>query len=423
MMEPTNARSRVVRYAVILAVVTYIDRVAISQAESHITSEFHLTATQMGYVFAMFTWTYSLFEVPSGWIGDRFGARRVLTRIVLWWSFFTAATGWAWNFASLLVTRGLFGAGEAGCFPNIARMMKTWLPADERVRAQGMVWLAARWGGAFTPLLVWAIFQVVSWRVAFGMFGVLGVVWAFFFSRWYRDNPSLHPQVNAAENALIERGGGGASAGSDHGAIPWRAYLRSPTVWLLWAQYVCMCYGWWFYITWLPRYLREARGLDAHSMKGAALAMLPLFFGGIGSFFSGAMAARLAQWLGSVARARRLATMVAFMGASAFLLVSVFTQNVVFAMIAMGCASFCNDLALPHSWGACMDVGGKYAGTLSGSMNMMGNFGGSFAPIATGMILQATGGNWAMTFYVSAAVYFVGALCWLFIDPVTPLEA
>ena len=115
---------------------------------------------------------YAAFEIPSGYMGDRWGPRRVLMRIVLWWSFFTVATGWAFNFLSLFLTQLLFGAGEAGCFPNITRALATWLPREERVRAQGIIWLSARWGGAFTPLLVVLLFQFVSWRVAFGIFGM-----------------------------------------------------------------------------------------------------------------------------------------------------------------------------------------------------------------------------------------------------------
>ena len=108
----------------------------------------------MGWVFLIFSWSYAAFEIPGGYLGDVMGPRKVLMRIVLWWSFFTAATGWAWNYASLLVTRFMFGAGEAGCFPNLTKIFTIWLPEKERVRAQGIMWLSARWGGAFTPLLV-----------------------------------------------------------------------------------------------------------------------------------------------------------------------------------------------------------------------------------------------------------------------------
>ena len=220
----------------------------------------------MGYVFAAFTWAYALFEIPGGWLGDKLGPRKVLTRVVLWWSFFTAATGWTWNFVSLAVSRALFGAGEAGCFPNLTKAFTTWLRPDERVKAQSILWLSARWGGAFTPLLVVLVLQFVGWRRAFEVFGVLGVVWAAAFYFWFRDDPREHPSVNAAERALLT---GTANLASAHANVPWRRFLSSTTTWLLWGQYFCLSYGWYFYPTWLPTYLQEARG-QAHGQRGAA---------------------------------------------------------------------------------------------------------------------------------------------------------
>jgi len=367
-------------------------------------------------VFAAFTWAYALFEIPGGWLGDKLGPRKVLTRVVLWWSFFTAATGWTWSFVSLLVTRALFGAGEAGCFPNLTKAFTTWLPHDERVKAQSILWLSARWGGAFTPLLVVFVLQFVGWRRAFEIFGVLGVVWAVVFFLWFRDDPREHPQVNAAERALLT---GADNLASAHSNVPWRRFVSSPTTWLLWAQYFCLSYGWYFYPTWLPTYLQEARGQVM--ARGAFLAGLPLFFGGIGCLVSGFLSARLARRIGT-AWARKLIAAVGMTGACLMLLLSVKLEDPTWAMVAMGMASFCNDLVMPSAWGACMDVGGRFAGTYSGSMNMMGNFGGVAGPIVVGYILQATSHNWALTFYVSAAIYLLGAVLWLFIDPVTPLD-
>jgi nitrate/nitrite transporter NarK len=125
----------------------------------------------------------------------------------------------------------------------------------------------------------------------------------------------------------------------------------------------------------------------------------------------------------SVAATRRLMAYIGFTGASLLLVLSVHLSNPVAAMLAMGMASFCNDLVMPGSWGACMDVGGKYAGTLSGTMNMMGNVGGAFSPMAIGYMLRWTHHNWDVTFYVSAAVYFCGSIFWLLMDPVTPIES
>jgi ACS family glucarate transporter-like MFS transporter len=415
--RPTRARNWVIFFAVTLAIITYIDRVIISQAAPAMQEDLGLSKVQMSWAFFAFTWAYALFEIPGGWMGDRWGARKVLMRIVVWWSLFTAATAWVWNLPSLIVVRALFGAGEAGCFPNLTKAFTTWLPVRERVRAQGVMWLSARWGGAFTPLLVVLILNHLSWRRAFELFGVIGVVWAVFFYRWYRDNPRQHPSLNEAEKSLLPPP---ESVIASHGPVPWGRFLRSKTVWLLWAQYMCLSYGWYFYITWLPTYLKEARGVTM--TQGALLAGIPLFFGGIGSFFCGYLSTYLERRTGKVKAVRRCLAGVGFFGASMCLVLSVNIEDPLLAMIAMGLASFANDLVMPPAWGACMDVGGKYVGTLSGSMNMMGNLAGGLGPLAVGYILKATGQNWAVTFYVSAAVYFLGIFCWMFLDPVTSLD-
>lgn len=416
-LKPTRARHWVIVFAVTLAVVTYIDRVCISQAAGSMQHDLGLTKVQMGYAFAAFSWAYALFEIPGGWLGDWMGPRRVLMRIVIWWSFFTAATGWVWNLLSLVVTRFMFGAGEAGCFPNLTKSFTTWLPQDERVRAQGIMWMSARWGGAFTPLLVVWVLQHMSWRRAFEVFGAVGAIWAIFFYRWYRDNPRDHKGVNAAELALLK---GAEETASGHGDVPWGRFLASRTVWMLWLQYFFLSWGWYFYITWLPTYLREGRHVALE--MGALLAGFPLFFGGVGSILCSQILPRVAGWVGSVKRARQVMACTGFTGASAMLLLSSQVSDPVWAMLAMGMSSFANDLVMPPAWAACMDVGGKYAGTLSGSMNMMGNFAGGLAPIAVGVILQTTNQNWNLTLVVSAAIYFMGVFCWLFLDPVKPLD-
>ena len=415
--KPTNTRYWVILCAATLSVITYIDRVSISQAAPLITEDLGLTRVQMGWAFSAFSLGYFLFQVPGGWMSDWIGPRRVLASIVVWWSLFTVATGWAFNQVTLVGARLLFGVGQGGGFPVLTKTFTTWLPQPERARAQGIMWLSARWGGAFSPLLVVSLLQYISWRRAFEIFGGIGIIWAVFFWRWYRDNPRDHKGPNEAELALLE---GAEETASGHGNVPWGRFFRSGTVWLLWLQYFCMSYGWYFYITWLPTYIQEARGQTME--RSAFLAGMPLFFGGIGSLFCGYLLTWLDRKMGGSRRSRRFMGVLGCAGAGALLIVSVYLSEPVWAMVAMGLASFSNDLAMPPSWSACMDVGGKYAGSLSGSMNMAGNMAGFVSPAMVPYILRWTGDNWLITFYVSAAIYFVGAVCWLFIDPVTPLD-
>jgi ACS family glucarate transporter-like MFS transporter len=402
-------------FAVSLAIVQYVDRVCISQAAPLISRDLNLNDEQMGWVFSAFTLAYALFEIPTGYLGDRIGPRKVLLRIVLWWSFFTAATGWMRNWGSLVVTRFLFGAGEAGCFPNLTKAFNRWLPLRERTGAQGIMWMSARLGGAFTPLVVFACLKAVTWRTAFLLFGLLGVLWAVIFFWWYRDDPRKHPAVNSAEAALLpEETGMG-----EHPEIPWATLVTSRTVWCLCGQYFACSYCFYFFITWFPTYLLKRHGFDMK--QTALLAGAPLMVGALGSLFAGWISPHLERRLGDVGRARRYIGAAGCVGAVGFLIAAAQLTQPYLAVTAIALLAFCNDIQMPGAWTACMDVGGKAVGTLSGTMNMMGNFGGFVSPVVCGYIIQFTG-NWSLVFYVTASMYVFGIFFWLAMDPVTPLE-
>jgi MFS family permease len=420
--SPTRARYVTLAFALALAVIMYIDRVSLAQAAPFIRKEFGLSAKQWGWVASSFAWAYALFEIPGGWLGDRIGPRRVLMRIVIWWSFFTAATGWTWGLASLIGTQTLFGMGEAGCFPNLTRVLATWLPAKERERAQARLWLATRWGGALTPLAVAGVLNYVSWRVMFGLFGCLGIFWAIGFYLWYRDSPASHPRVNAAELALLPPPKDTAAV---HGPIPFRQLLSNGSVVLLCIQYGCLAYGWWFYVTWLPTYLREARhtALQLSPTVLGLITGLPLLLGGVGCLVAAALSPRLVRATGSVTTARRTLSIVGMLGASLCIVLFTQVQDPVRAMFVLGMAGFFNDFVMPNAWASCMDVGGRYAGTVAGAMNMLGGIAGASSTLVVGYILSWTSNNWTVTLYVSAAIYLVGAFCWFFIDPETRMEA
>jgi len=208
------------------------------------------------------------------------------------------------------------------------------------------------------------------------------------------------------------------------------------------AQYFCLTYGWFFYVTWLPTYLKEIRGVDLVQnafmlwLENAVRQRLtPEATGrccsrrwpashcfwrhGSHSLRSGHAAYHSGDR--SVARTRRAMALAGFTGASVLLVASVYIKDPLLAMLAMGLASFCNDLTMPGSWSACMDVGAQYAGTLSGSMNMMGSIGAAVAPLVI-VSSSITARELELTFWISGVVYFLGGLCWLWLDPVTPIE-
>jgi MFS family permease len=425
-VQPTRARYIVLALVASLSAICFIERATISQAAPDIEKSLGITKGEMGVVFSAFTLSYALFEIPMGRWGDRFGPRNILLKVVLMWSFFTAATGWVWNLTSLKICRLLFGAGEGGCFPNLTKIVTIWLPSSERGRAQGILWCCGRWGAAIAPSIMAFTLLYLNWRWAFTLLSLLGVIWAVIFYFWFSDRPRGHPDVNAAELALMD---GAESNAPSEAHVPWGEFIRRRSVWLLWLTYFCMAYGWYFYITWLPTYLRESRHMDLQN--SAFLAGLPTFMGGLGCFAGGWLVQYFAVRWGDVRRARRTVAGGAMLVASVTMVIFTGIGNNVLAVAVLGFASFCEDLVMASAWGACMDIGGRHAGALSGSMNMMGNLGGVVGPMVVGTILQnasltadsiPTPHAWTLAFLITATVYLLGATCWIFIDPATPLE-
>ena len=431
--NPAHARRVLLGFAMILAAILYVDRVCISQSQYLISAELGLSKKQMGLALTVFGIAYGLFEIPGGWLADRFGPRRTLTGGVCWWSFFTVASGWARGLASLVGYRFLFGLGQACCFPNLTRAFSNWFHGEDRTRVQSLTWLAARWGGAFTPLLVVFALDLMTWRQSFYLFGSVGFLWALLFWRWFHDQPD--EQRRSAEPVGA---GPCARPGQPQGrvprreeiafgvpvapTVPWKRFLSNRSVWLLCLQYACLSYGFWFYLTWLPTYIREQFGLEqADRYVAALLAAPPLFLAGIGCVLAGWLTPRLVRRFGDARRVRRGLGVLGHAVACTMLLVSIRLENPVLSMVAMGFSCFGNDIAMPGSWAGCMDMGGRFSGTLSGTMNMWGCIGGLLAPWTIPYILEATGGRWRVVILVIAGWYAVGALCWLGIDPVTPV--
>jgi ACS family glucarate transporter-like MFS transporter len=402
-MKPTHARYWVVGFALTLAMIMYIQRVAISAAIVPIAKDLHLNKAQTGLVLGAFGLSYALFEIPMGLMGDKLGVRRVLTQVVVLWSIFTALTGAAWNMTSLWGIRFLFGAGEAGCFPNLTRMLSAWLPLSERIKAQALMWAFGRWGGALAPPIAFFAIARLGWRLGFVALAMLGVVWAVVFLSWFKNDPAEHKSVNAAELALLQEGRELVLHGR---GIPWYRLLLTREIAFLGLQYFGFSYTWYFYVTWLPTWLVQAKGLSIPVAAGYAT--LPLLFGGIGSIVSGLL---------PLAVPRRWLAMGAFAFTGILICIIPSLPGVFWPMAFMAVASFSSDLTMPISWNTCVEIGKEYTATVASTMNMLGNFAGFVAPVVFGLILQKTGSNYAIVLYTMAAAAFVSAACWLFIKP------
>ncbi len=397
-------RYGVVGFGVALATVTSIDRVVLSLSRGRIAADLHLSDAQMGLVFSAYATAYAICEIPSGHLGDRSGPRPVLMRIALWWSIFMAATAGAFNFISLYLSQLLFGAGQAGCYPNIGRMFSIWLRPFERIRAQGLIWLFARWAGAFTPILVAILFRYLTWRQTFMAIAILGVAWALAFHRWFqrRGSPS------------------GSLPHATRSRTPWGMFARSKTVWLLCGQYLALVFPWFFLITWAPTFIDER--FHPSPAAGTALKVLPLFCGGLGALTSGLIAAPLTSWTGSLERTHKLIACTGFAGAAGGLILATVFHAPLPGVLSIAFSSFCNDLVMPIAWGTVNDAAGDWSGTVSGTMNMTGNFGGALYGLVAGLILQTTHQNWNPVLFMGAAVYLCGVPMWMALDPARPID-
>jgi sugar phosphate permease len=409
-------RHKVVWLTLAMIAIAYLDRVCISIAAPSIKSELGLSDTRMGLVFSAFTLAYALFEMPSGWFADRFGGRVALTRIVVWWSAMTAATGLVGGFATLVAVRLLFGLGEAGAFPASARVYGRWLPARLRGRLFGVLLMAAALSGAITQPLVVALLSRIGWRASFAVFGALGFVWAASWWIWFRDDPREHRGVNAAELALIESAGVETRA---HAAVPWRILLRSRPLIALCAMYFGAIYGWYFYLTWLPTYLLRARGFDLTQVGW--LAALPLLAIAGGVFLGGWMSDRLAPSLGLRVAARTPA-LIGFPIAACAAVGAALVTEPIHAALLLATAAGMAGLGIAPAWALCIEIGGPHAGIVSGAMNMFGNLGGALSPVVVGICIDRFG-SWNAPLFSIAAFYLMAALCWLAIDPAEHLSA
>ncbi len=412
-MPPTRARHTMLAFALGTMALAYIDRVAISMSSSAIQRDLALSDAQLGWVFSAFTLAYALFEVPSGWLADRFGARRMMARIVLWWSAFTAGTALAGGFVSLVGIRFLFGVGEAGVLPTLASAFRRWLPDRERGRAFGLTVAAGALGSAVATPIVGAMLERFTWRESFVAFGALGAAWAAVWYAWMRDDPREHAAVNAAEVAEI-----GPPAHEEHAQVPWGRLLRSRNLVVICAMYFCAIYGWYFFMSWLPQYLERARGFDIRAIGW--LAPLPWIAIAAGCFLGGLLSDHLVRTRGRRV-GLRLPGIVGLPIASLMIVGAILTASAAHATAFLTAAAGFAALGIASAWSTCLAIGGRHGGVVSGAMNMFGNLGGTVCPIVFGQSLQHLG-SWNVPLASVAALYAISGLMWLAVDPDVSLD-
>lgn len=459
--KPTRVRYGVLALVCALSMITYLDRVCFGTVATNIQREFGLQKADMGLLFAAFAFAYAVFEIPTGWLGDRFGARSTLIRVVLWWSAFTALTGCVFPtmglaFALLLAIRFLFGVGEAGAYPNIARALHNWFPLSERGFGKGAVWMAGRFSGGIAAFIVYALMyhttdangnEVVHWRHAFYIFGGIGIIWCVLWWWWYRDNPADNPGVNQAEIAHIQQG---AVRHDEKLVVPWGQLIKSGNLWLLCIMYSCGAFGWYVNITYLPGYVEDelhiVQGTDITTSRfwiGGLMKGLPLLVGSVSCLVGGILTDRFIRHTGNRKWGRRLFGVVGHGLCAACYFAAVFFMKSPWAfVILLAVAAFWNDLTMGSAWASCLDIGRRYSGIVAGCMNSIGNLGGALAGITTGMILEFYTGTtprselshldqiafdaakdhaWAINIFLFGTAYVIAVFCWFWFDASKPV--
>jgi sugar phosphate permease len=422
---PTRVRYQVLAAACSLAVLTYIHRIAFTVGNTEIAEGLSLDDEQMGMLASAFLISYAVFQVPGGLLGDLLGGRHLLTILVLGWSLLTGLIALAPALATpvaaflfLFGVRFLFGMFQAGGFPTLARVQADWIPLQERAWAQGMVWTFSRLGGAFVPFLFLWLFAICgTWTIPFWLMGALGIVWSLAFWPWFRNRPAEMPTVNAAEKNLIAAGRDPTSRAP--GAVPWTLMLSSVSVWSIALMYGFVGFVGNFFTALLPLYLGRFRHLD--QLQRTEVSAVPLACGAVSCVLGGAISDWCIRHWGSRKWGRRVVGMTGLACAGLTILATLWTHDFWVLAVLFGACFFGNDLMMGPAWAACADIAERYAGTLSGTMNMLGSLFGAVGMYFAGYHFKR--GHETLVFVAFACSYGLAALCWLGVNAAKPLLA
>jgi len=402
-------RYRVMILLYFLMLITYLDRTTISLVGLRIKNTFHLSNTEFGWVLSAFVLAYALFEIPAGLMGDRLGQRKVLLRIVMWWSIFTALTGAVTGLTSLIAIRFLFGMGEAGAYPNSCGVISRWMPKSESSRGMSFLGMGAPTGAAIAPLIVVSIASAYGWRAPFFFNGILGLIWVLICWLWFRNNPGEMKSISTAEKELIEQNRNFDTHRQD---FPWKQVLKNPMIWALFTSYFCVQWANYFFVAWMPNYLQEGKKFTEQQMKITT----PFIYsaGIVSAFLFGIITDTVIKSKGRSA-GRKIISIVLFGIMSIAIFISILAINHVLIIISFVVGSFCLVSIVLNCFSTCIDIGGNRVSTLTGAMNFCGQIGAFLMSMCFGKIVDITH-SFESPQYLMLGLLIVGGLCWLKVD-------
>lgn len=396
---------------IFLGVVTFLDRINITVAGSAIMRDLNLTPDQWGWILSAFILSYGLMQIPMGAMGDKRGHRSTLALIVLWWSAFTAFTGMAGGFVSLILIRFMFGIGEAGSSPCSTGVISRWFPKKEVGKAQGYIWAASRMGGALTPFIVLPVITYLEWRAAFYILGAVGVIWSIVWYLFYRNQPKEMRGISAEE--IAEAPVTHMAVSTEKVSIPWKSLLSSKQFWLILSMYFFYAFGSWFFFSWFPTFMELGRGFEKDQLTYAIA--VPFVMSMIGNISGGYLTDKLSAKYGLKVGRKALGSSSLIISA-VFMFLAAFIPGKMQVFIFLSLAFGIIDLMLPSAWALCIDLGKKYSGAVSGAMNTAGNLGGFVCSLIFGYVVSATG-NYNLPLYIIAGMLVISAIIFMFIDP------
>ena len=396
----------------LLTILLYVDKACISAAKKHISTCLGFSMTDFGWIMAVFTLGYALFQAPSGKLADKKGARGVIAGIVTIWSILTAITGFAWSYTSMLIIRFLFGAGEAGAFPALSKVVYNWYPVGERGIIQGINFSGSRIGAAFAmPLVAWLLNEI-GWRHTFLVFGCFGILYGVLWYVFFKDKPEEVGFIGSDEVEYILNNRQKTEQGPQK-KLPFSTILQSSTIWKTSIQYICSNFTFYFSLTWMYPYIQERFQLGL--VEAGFYTSIPLVAGAVGNWLAGILVDNIYR-KGKWTLSRRLPAIIGFL-LSAIGMIAVTQVSSPLASVAfMSLAVFGADMTLSPSWAFCIDIGKENAGIVSGTMNMAGNLGAFVTIIAFPYLFKWTG-QYEPFFFICAALSCIAAIIWLTLHP------
>ena len=423
MKKTIPQRFILVTFTFLISVLMYVDRACIGAAKSNISGEFGLNNIQWAWIMAAFTLGYALLQNPAGRLSDKKGARLVMSSIISVWSVLTALTGAAWNFISMVLIRFLFGAGEAGAFPTLSKVVYKWFPVKERGIIQGINFSGSRIGGAVAYPIVVALILALGWRGSFFVFGLAGIGFSIAWWLYFRNSPEESKWVNEEEKQYII-----ATRQKDEGLktnnLTFLQILKSKNMLLAMLQYIGSNFTFYFTLTWMFPYLKEALGSTGTAV--GIWAMAPLIGGAIGNWVSGIIVDVIYK-SNKLKLSRRLPAVIGFVLAAVGVILMTKADTDLQKVLFLTLAIFGADMTLSPSWAFCIDIGKENAGAVSGTMNMAGNLGAftsilTFGYLADGLINSGVDPKLALAgndlfFYICAGLSVISIFAWLLMDP------